>query len=75
MTKTIRMYSITMIILEFQKTTYRVTKVMHPMYETSHYNDNFNSNRGETFEERFKCNSHFKPANTDEEVIPCDDDD
>jgi hypothetical protein len=48
---------------------------MHPMYETSHYNDNFNSNRGETFEERFKCNSHFKPANTDEEVIPCDDDD
>jgi hypothetical protein len=43
--------------------------------EDSHYNDNFNSNRGETFDERFKCNSHSKPANTDEEVIPCDDDD
>jgi hypothetical protein len=42
--------------------------------EDSHYNDNFNSNRGETFDERFKCNSHSKPANTDEEVIPCDDD-
>ena len=39
--------------------------------ETQHYNDNFNSNRGETFEERFKCNSHSKPANTDGEVIPC----
>jgi hypothetical protein len=43
--------------------------------EDSHYNDNFNSNRGETFDERFKCNSYSKPANTDEEVIPCDDDD
>jgi hypothetical protein len=32
-------------------------------YGTSHYNDNFNSNRGETFEERFKSNSHSKPAN------------
>lgn len=39
--------------------------------KTSHYNDNFNSNRGETFEERSKCNSHSKPANTDEQVIPC----
>jgi hypothetical protein len=30
---------------------------------TSHYNDNFNYNRGETFEERFKSNFHTKPAN------------
>lgn len=32
---------------------------------TSHFNDNFNDNRGETFEERYKSNSHSKPANDD----------
>jgi hypothetical protein len=31
--------------------------------ETSHYNDNYNSHRGETYEERFMCNSISKPAN------------
>jgi hypothetical protein len=30
---------------------------------TSHINDNFNDNRGETYEERYKSNSHSKPAN------------
>ena len=49
----------------------RVTMVPVLNDKTSHYNDNFNSNRGETFEERSKCNSHSKPANTDEQVIPC----
>jgi hypothetical protein len=40
--------------------------------EDSHFNDNFNSNRGETFEERYKCNSHSKPANTGTDGdVPC----
>ena len=30
---------------------------------TSHFNDNFNDNRGETYEERYKSNSFTKPAN------------
>ena len=29
----------------------------------SHHNDNFNANRGDTFEERSKSNDHSKPAN------------
>jgi hypothetical protein len=31
--------------------------------ELSHHNENFNTNRGETFEERQKTNDHSKPAN------------
>lgn len=30
---------------------------------TSHFNDNLNDNRGETYEERYKSNSLSKPAN------------
>jgi hypothetical protein len=33
--------------------------------EKSHTNTNFNTNRGETFEERSKCNSHSIPASGD----------
>jgi hypothetical protein len=32
--------------------------------EDSHINSNFNTNRGDTFEDRSKCNSHSIPANT-----------
>jgi hypothetical protein len=43
--------------------------------EDSHFNSNFNTNRGDTFEDRNKCNSHSIPANTGGEGnVPCEED-